>query len=86
MHRSTSYSSGRSSDEFLVNFSPAVLKGVNNYTIINNDVISDDVSKKDMDLKPTPAGEKAIHLIPLVLILCALILWWFSGPVYIKLQ
>ncbi|KAL3642292.1 hypothetical protein CASFOL_013107 [Castilleja foliolosa] len=95
MHRSTSYSSsGR--DEFMVNFSAAALKGSLEskedllsanyvYSAILNDDISDDISKKDMDLKPTPTGEKVIHLIPLVLFLCALILWLFSGPVYNKL-
>ncbi|KAL1542019.1 hypothetical protein AAHA92_26160 [Salvia divinorum] len=30
--------------------------------------------------KPAP-GEKAVHLIPLVLIFCGLVLWWFSHPV-----
>ncbi|KAL6524551.1 hypothetical protein OROHE_016222 [Orobanche hederae] len=63
-----------------------------NYYINNvvNDavvMINDDVSKKDMCLKPSRqgGGERAIHLIPLVLFLCALVLWWFSSPV-LKLQ
>ncbi|KAI3454385.1 hypothetical protein Pfo_011048 [Paulownia fortunei] len=84
MHRSASYSSARSSDEFLVNFSPAALKGFDsNQDLLTNDVISDDVSKKDISLKPSP-GEKAVHLIPLVLIVCALVLWWFSNPVQLQ--
>ncbi|GER56754.1 periplasmic trehalase [Striga asiatica] len=93
MHRSTSYSStGRSSDEFSVNFSPAALKGLdsnhdsltgnksNNHNA-NGDLVSDDISKKDISSRPSPEAEKAIHLIPLVLFICFLILYLFSSPV-----
>ncbi|CAA0818083.1 Unknown protein [Striga hermonthica] len=92
MHRSTSYSStGRPSDEFSVNFSPAALKGLDsndsltgNYSTnhnVNGELVSDDISKKDISLRPSPEAEKAIHLIPLVLLICFLILYLLSSPV-----
>ncbi|CAA0820948.1 Unknown protein [Striga hermonthica] len=86
MHRAT----GRSSDEFSVSFPPAALKGFesshnsltgNNYNLDNGLISNDDVSKKVMSLKASPGAEKAIHLIPLVLFLCALVLWLFSSHV-----
>lgn len=86
MHRSSSYSSSaRASDECLVNFSPSTLKVVDSsedllLPIYNKDAISDEVLKKDLCVNPT-AGERALHLIPMVLILTGLILWWFSHPV-----
>ena len=39
-----------------------------------------DATKKEMSMHHKSSGENAIHLIPLVLILCALILWVFSDP------
>ncbi|KAL7138865.1 hypothetical protein ABFS83_09G011100 [Erythranthe nasuta] len=90
MHRSASYTSSaaRLSDDhqFLVNFPAAALKGLDNtnQNLLNNfneeDVFFNDVSKKG---KPS-RGERAIHLIPLVLITCALVLWWFSNPVVMQ--
>lgn len=83
MHRSSSYSSARSSEEFLVNFSPAALNSNQELLASFNDkdVGSGDVSKKDLSLKPSSGGERAVHLIPLVLITCAFVLWLFSHPV-----
>ncbi|KAH6809403.1 hypothetical protein C2S51_027186 [Perilla frutescens var. frutescens] len=87
MHRSSSHSAARSSDEFLVNFSSSsALKGFDSSQDLLADyddkaVVSDDISKnKDVPVKST-FGERAVHLIPLVLIFCGLVLWWFSNPV-----
>lgn len=75
MHRSSSHSAARSSDEFLVNFSSSSSSSALSL-LADYDDKSDDVSKN----KPT-FGDKAVHLIPLVLMFCALLLWWFSYPV-----
>ncbi|MQM13808.1 hypothetical protein Taro_046733 [Colocasia esculenta] len=37
------------------------------------------IAKKDASRSRT--GESAVHVIPLVLIACALVLWFFSGPI-----
>ncbi|OVA00499.1 hypothetical protein BVC80_9089g96 [Macleaya cordata] len=84
MHRSASTS--RASDEFLINLSPAV-KGSPGIKVADidkipmyNPSISDATSKKDSShLKSS--GENVVHLIPIVLILCAFLLWVFSHPV-----
>ncbi|XP_010250366.1 PREDICTED: uncharacterized protein LOC104592622 [Nelumbo nucifera] len=84
MHRSASTS--RASDEFLINISPAVkccstgLKTVHVDDLPRYDPISD-TNKKEAGSHPKSSGENAVHLIPLVLILCAIILWLFSHPV-----
>ncbi|KAI3994500.1 hypothetical protein MKX01_012757 [Papaver californicum] len=92
MHRSASTS--RASEEFLINLSPGT-KGSPGMMMksaaadidkipIYNQLIgggSDHVgatSKKDSHVKP---GENVVHLIPVILVLCALILWVFSHPV-----
>lgn len=88
MHRLSSHSSSRSSDEFLVNLSPSALKGFNsNEDSCDNDAaaVCDDASKKNVFVKPSFA-EKSVHLIPLVLLFCLLVLWWFSNPVDLKLH
>ncbi|XP_077252370.1 uncharacterized protein LOC143891718 [Tasmannia lanceolata] len=80
MHRSGSTS--RASDEFSVNISPP-LKGSPGLKTTEMDQLptynpQSDVAKKEMlRLK---SSETAVHFIPLVLILCALILWVFSHP------
>lgn len=85
MYRSASAS--RVSDEYLVNMSPAA-KGSSfpKMLIAADDLHTNyhpisDATKKDVSLKSP--GEKAVHLIPLVLTICALILWFFSKPVTI---
>ncbi|KAL7115382.1 hypothetical protein ACP275_04G181300 [Erythranthe tilingii] len=92
MHRlSSSYSAAKASnDEFSVNFLPDASKDLvsddfsdnynNNSNNNNYNPISDDIAKKDISPKPY-SGERAIHLIPLILIMCGLVLWIFSNPV-----
>ncbi|EOA22291.1 hypothetical protein CARUB_v10002894mg [Capsella rubella] len=62
--------SSRPSEEFLINLSPdfASPEGVVVY----------DVPKKELSPVSTN-GERAIHIIPLVLFLCAFLLWVFSS-------
>ncbi|KAG6718750.1 hypothetical protein I3843_04G158600 [Carya illinoinensis] len=81
MHRSSSTS--RASDEFLLNLLPAdmgspppLMKSADELPTYHS--ISD-ATKKDAALHTRSSGENAIHLIPLVLILCGLILWIFSS-------
>jgi hypothetical protein len=85
MHRSLSTS--RASDEFLVNLLPADHMGsppplkaaasIKDLPMYNS--ISDHSAKKDVAPQHRASGENAVHLIPLVLILCGLILWIFSS-------
>ncbi|RVW47477.1 hypothetical protein CK203_086512 [Vitis vinifera] len=82
MYRSASTS--RASDEFLVNLLPAAMGSTPLKTSASEDLpmydpISD-ATKKEMSMHHKSSGENAIHLIPLLLILCALILWVFSDP------
>ncbi|KAL8458003.1 hypothetical protein ACS0TY_034939 [Phlomoides rotata] len=84
MHRLSSHSSSRSSDEFLVNLSPSALKGFDSDKA-DSSVVSDDVSKKNVSPKPS-FSQKSVHLIPLVLLLCLVLLWWFSNPAILKLH
>ncbi|KAL8529903.1 hypothetical protein ACS0TY_007100 [Phlomoides rotata] len=87
--RSSSYNSGaKASDEFLVSFFPAAAtKGLvssEDYYNYNYNPISDDThhtGNKDHMFPRSNPGEKAVHLIPLVLLLSAFLLWWFSNPV-----
>ncbi|XP_010535875.1 PREDICTED: uncharacterized protein LOC104811040 [Tarenaya hassleriana] len=58
----------RPSDEFLVNLSPES----------SVDLTAYDVTKKENAVLSKSVGERAVHLIPLVLFLCAFILWAFS--------
>ncbi|GAY50558.1 hypothetical protein WN943_000740 [Citrus x changshan-huyou] len=93
MHRSSS-STSRASDEFMVNMLPASL-GVtmaSSSPLLASDHDRDlptyanipisDATKKEMAAmhRKSSLGENAIHLIPLLLIFCALILWLFSLP------
>lgn len=83
MHRSASHSAARPSDEFPVNFSSSALKAFDSSEeklladYDDKSQVSDDSSK----VKPSFGEKNSIHLIPLVLIFCALLLWWFSKPV-----
>ncbi|XXG46487.1 hypothetical protein AAC387_Pa02g1322 [Persea americana] len=80
MHRSASTS--RASDEFVINISPqmkgspglkmAVLDQLPTY-----DPLSEVSKKESSRLK---WAENAVHFIPLVLIVCGFILWFFSRP------
>ncbi|KAK7264975.1 hypothetical protein RJT34_32589 [Clitoria ternatea] len=81
MHRSSSIS--KSSGESLVDisatglaFSSLQMADSNGLPIHHHSV--SDVAKKGMCLHSKPHGEKAIHLIPVVLIFCVFILWIFS--------
>ncbi|KAJ4708326.1 Transmembrane protein [Melia azedarach] len=89
MHRSSSTS--RASDEFLVNMLPAsvtmgspTLKTVASDDLPIYDHPISDATKKEMAMHHKSMGENAIHLIPLVLILCAFILWLFSHPEVVR--
>ncbi|KAF8393260.1 hypothetical protein HHK36_021501 [Tetracentron sinense] len=82
MYRSASTS--RASDEFSINLSPATkgspglkMAGSDNLPIYNP--ISD-ATKKETTSHLRSSGENAVHLIPVVLIICAFILWVFSHP------
>ncbi|KAF5945798.1 hypothetical protein HYC85_016026 [Camellia sinensis] len=86
MYRASS--SARVSDEFLVNLLPAakaspVLKSSASGDLHVYDQISDAIKKEISPLQKSPRswGENVIHLIPLILILCGLILWFFSSPI-----
>ncbi|CAL9230969.1 unnamed protein product [Arabidopsis halleri] len=65
--------SSRPSQEFLINLSP---------DSASPEVVYD-VAKKELSLHnnsyKSANGERAIHLIPLVLFLCGFILWVFSN-------
>jgi hypothetical protein len=73
-----SASGTRASDEFLISLAPAAdvspLKNTAYTELPTHDPISD-VTKKDLAWHHKSIGENAIHLIPGVLILCALTLW-----------
>ncbi|KDP32360.1 hypothetical protein JCGZ_13285 [Jatropha curcas] len=83
MHRSSSTS--RAADELSVNFSSDdnIVSPVK--TLSSTDLpiykSSSDASKKEIGLHQKSVGENAVHLIPLILLLCALILWLFSYPI-----
>lgn len=83
MHRSSS--SCRASDEFLVNLLPAAMamKTSSPVNVLSSDDLPiynpvSDATKKEIALHQKSIAENAIHLIPFVLFLCALILWVFS--------
>ncbi|KAH7849807.1 hypothetical protein Vadar_023327 [Vaccinium darrowii] len=88
MYRSSSTS--RVSDEFLVNLlppgkgSPSIKSSPSPKSSDTDDLpvveLMSDAAKKEIPRPQNSSGENAIHLIPLVLILCALILWLFSKP------
>ncbi|KAA8535047.1 hypothetical protein F0562_030050 [Nyssa sinensis] len=83
-HVILSSSTARSSDEILVNLLPAAksspsVKSSATVDLPTYDSISDG-SKKEVTPLYKSLGENAIHLIPLVLILCGLILWFSSDP------
>ena len=82
MYRTANVS--RVSDEYMVNISPAAKGPPVPKMLIAADHLPTrlDATKKEIP-PPKSSGEKAVHLIPLVLSLCALILWFFSKPVTI---
>ncbi|CAH8390077.1 unnamed protein product [Eruca vesicaria subsp. sativa] len=64
----------RPSEEFLINLLPD--------SSSSDDLVVYDVAKKDLMLNnsyKSGNGERAIHIIPLVLFLCAFVLWAFSS-------
>ncbi|KAL7195499.1 hypothetical protein ACSBR1_035679 [Camellia fascicularis] len=82
-------STSRFSDEFLVNLSPAVKSPATDDDDLLQPVFDHRISDGNKKEVPSPSqqqqhkksrGENVIHLIPLFLLLCALILWWFSVP------
>ncbi|KAL3535821.1 hypothetical protein ACH5RR_004282 [Cinchona calisaya] len=86
MYRTASVT--RVSDEYLVNVSPAakgspvpkmLVDAADDFQTSYDPIL--DATKKE--ISPKSSGEKVVHLIPLVLTLCALILWFFSKPVTI---
>lgn len=79
MHRSASTS--RASEEYFLNMSPQVkgspgLKAVDDHLPIYDPL--SEISKKESSRLKT--AENAVHFIPVVLILCAVVLWFFSNP------
>ncbi|KAJ8643099.1 hypothetical protein MRB53_004847 [Persea americana] len=80
MHRSASTS--RASDEFVINISPQ-MKGSPGLKMAALDQLPTydplfEVSKKESSRLKW--AENAVHFIPLVLIVCGFILWFFSRP------
>ncbi|KAI3524512.1 hypothetical protein L1887_03170 [Cichorium endivia] len=76
MHRSSSATMFRTTtDEYFLNLLPPV-KPSEDLPVYNP--ISPDGTKKEHYKSPR---ENAIHLIPVVLILCGFILWFFSHPI-----
>lgn len=84
MYRSSS--AARVSDEFLINLSPA---GKGSPSLKSSSVVDQDLpiytpipdgTKKESGLHQKVSGENAIHLIPVILVFCALVLWFFSHP------
>ncbi|KAJ1390198.1 hypothetical protein SESBI_37658 [Sesbania bispinosa] len=85
MHRSSSIS--RAPDEFFVDISATgtlasstlqmAASSSNGYLPIHRSVF-DDTKKELIPLHGKSSGQNAIHLIPLVLIFCGLVLWIFS--------
>ncbi|GLT76355.1 hypothetical protein SLA2020_480230 [Shorea laevis] len=78
MHRSSS--SSRVSEEVFVNSSPfqnteTTEQGRQQLPTLNP--LSNAAKKERSRLR---SAENAIHIIPLVLVLCAIILWFFSKP------
>lgn len=87
MYRSGSFA--RASSEYLVNLgtagkggspapAPKILIKGGDLPVYNPGI---DVLKKENSGKSSSSGEKAIHLIPLLLGACFLVLWLFSEPV-----
>jgi len=76
MHRSSSVS--RASGEFLVDISATALNMADSQGLPIHHSVSYVANKKEMTLHGKPPAEKAVHLIPLVLIFCAFVLWIFS--------
>nr|XP_017239329.1 PREDICTED: uncharacterized protein LOC108212108 [Daucus carota subsp. sativus] len=80
-----SSSAARVSDEFLINLSPA---GKGSPSLKPSAADQDlplytpvpEGTKKEGGLHQKSSGENAIHLIPVILVLCALVLWLFSHP------
>lgn len=83
MYRSSS--AARVSDEFSINLSPAG-KGSPSLkpSVADHDLPLytpiPDGTKKESGVHQKSSGENAIHLIPVILVLCALVLWFFSHP------
>ncbi|XP_010454299.1 PREDICTED: uncharacterized protein LOC104736075 [Camelina sativa] len=64
--------SSRPSEEFLINLSPDFPSP--------DGLVAYDVPKKELSIhNKSTNGERAIHIIPLVLFLCAFVLWVFSS-------
>ncbi|CAL5198579.1 unnamed protein product [Lathyrus oleraceus] len=85
MYRSNSYSIAREYDEFSVDISATVEAAAssssNELPLIQRSVSDGSDSKKEIPFHgKSSTGQKAIHLIPLVLIFCAFLLWIFSHP------
>ncbi|KAL0709791.1 hypothetical protein Bca4012_016769 [Brassica carinata] len=67
--------SSRPSEEFLINLSPdsSIPDGLVVYDVAKKEMMLHDNSYKSVN------GQRAIHIIPLVLFLCAFVLWSFSS-------
>ncbi|CAJ1944428.1 unnamed protein product [Sphenostylis stenocarpa] len=80
---SKSSSISRASGEFLVGISTTALafpspEMADSQGLPIHHSVSDVVTKKEMALYGKPPAQKAVHLIPLVLIFCGFVLWIFS--------
>ncbi|KAL4317884.1 hypothetical protein GQ457_18G011920 [Hibiscus cannabinus] len=93
MHRLSSFSSSNNlliSDEFLINMPPAAMassqllkaaKAVDDHLPeYSTDPITGSNKKEIAYQHYNAKGERMIHLIPLILLICALTLWLFSFP------
>ncbi|OIW19739.1 hypothetical protein TanjilG_18549 [Lupinus angustifolius] len=85
MQRSSSVTRTFDSDEFFVDMSGSALASsymklaASDELPIHDHSVSDDVTKKEITHHGMSLpGQKAVHLIPLVILICGFILWMFS--------
>jgi hypothetical protein len=91
MHRSHSYSTiAKVSDDFSVDLSQGTVLAASSSSLkmatpnglpIHRSVSDGSNSKKEIPFHgKSSTGQKVVHLIPVVLIFCGLVLWIFSHP------
>ncbi|CAN1241909.1 hypothetical protein LINPERPRIM_LOCUS5154 [Linum perenne] len=74
MHRSASWTRVPS-DDYFMHSTPMMASSENNELPMYDPIV--EMAKKD---KTRHFAERAVHVIPLVLLVCGLILWFFCNP------